>query len=183
LKGFNRTLKNRLFKYFTSYNTLSYLPILDNLVNSYNNTIHRSIGLAPNKVTKQNEKKVWDFQYKKYLKQYIRNKYKFELGDYVRISKLHRIFRKGYLPSYQEEYFKIYDRLGTKPETYKLIDMNGEILQGSFYTEELQKIIPGRAKYKILKTRIKKGIKEHLVHYIGQPGNFDVWIQNKDLKQ
>jgi hypothetical protein len=183
VERFNRTLKNRMFKYFTAYNTRSYLPILNDLVDAYNNTRHRSIGIAPNKVTKENEKKVWNFQYKEYFKKYAGIKFKLELHDTVRISKLSKLFRKGYLPSFQEEYFKIYDRMSTVPPTYKLLDMNGEVLRGIFYEQELQKVIPERDQYKVLKTRTRKGIKEHLVHYIGHPSNFDTWILNRDLKQ
>lgn len=182
VERFNRTLKSRMYKYFTANNTRSYLPILDDLVNAYNNSVHKSIGIAPNQVTKKNEKQVWNFQYKDYLKKHIGNKFKFELNDTVRIAKLSKIFRKGYLPSFQEEYFKIQDRISSKPPTYKLLDMNGEIIQGSFYEQELQKVIPERGQFKILQTRTKKGNKEHLIHYIGHPSNFDAWILNKDLK-
>jgi len=182
VERFNRTLKSRMYKYFTANNTQSYLPILDDLVNAYNNRIHKSIGIAPNQVTKKNEKQVWNFQYKDYLKKHIGNKFKFELNDTVRIAKLSKIFRKGYLSSFQEEYFKIQDRISSKPPTYKLLDMNGEIIQGSFYEQELQKVIPERGQFKILQSRTRKGIKEHLIHYIGHPSNFDAWILNKDLK-
>ena len=43
----NRTLKSKLYRYFTAVNSLRYIDVLQDLVDSYNNTYHRSIGRAP----------------------------------------------------------------------------------------------------------------------------------------
>ena len=43
---FNRTLKTRMWKYFTAKNTLVYIDILQDIVHGYNNSYHRSIGQA-----------------------------------------------------------------------------------------------------------------------------------------
>ena len=43
----NRTLKSKLYHYFTVVNSLRYIDVLQDLVDSYNNTYHRSIGRAP----------------------------------------------------------------------------------------------------------------------------------------
>ena len=43
----NRTLKSKLYRYFTAVNSLHYIDVLQDLVDSYNNTYHRSIGRAP----------------------------------------------------------------------------------------------------------------------------------------
>ena len=42
----NRTLKSKLYRYFTAVNSLCYINILQDLVDSYNNTYHRTIGHA-----------------------------------------------------------------------------------------------------------------------------------------
>ena len=63
----NRTLKERMYRYFTIKNTLSYLPILPALLKGYNGSYHRSIGMAPEQVNTDNEKKVWDRLYAKKL--------------------------------------------------------------------------------------------------------------------
>ena len=110
-------------------------------------------------------------------------KFAFEVGDTVRISKLNRQFRKGYLPTYNEEYFVIQDRLATSPPTYKLVDHSGEVLVGVFYREELQRVIPTDGQYTILKRRKRKGSKESLVHYTGRPSNQDEWIPDRLLKK
>ena len=47
IERFNRTMKTRMYKYFTANNTLKYIDILPHLVDGYNRTVHRSIGMAP----------------------------------------------------------------------------------------------------------------------------------------
>ena len=47
IERFNCTLKTRMYHYFTIKNTLSFLPILKDLVMGYNRSYHRSIKMAP----------------------------------------------------------------------------------------------------------------------------------------
>ena len=51
VERFNRTFKNKMYRYFTAANTFRYVNVLQNLVKSYNNTYHRSIGMKPINVT------------------------------------------------------------------------------------------------------------------------------------
>ena len=67
--------------------------------------------------------------------------FKFPVGDRVRISKNQRTFRKGYLPNWTDEIFTISKRITKECPIYKLTDNSGEILEGQFYEEELQKVI------------------------------------------
>ena len=55
VERFNRTFKNKMYKYLTVKNTLTYIGVVPQLVNSYNNTYHLSIEM--------NEAKVWDILY------------------------------------------------------------------------------------------------------------------------
>ena len=47
-----------MYRYFTASNTFRYLDVLQDLVKSYNNNYHRSIGMKPINVTKLNSKQV-----------------------------------------------------------------------------------------------------------------------------
>ena len=47
VERWNKTMKERMFKYFTANNTRRYIDILDRLVQNYNNTIHSSIKMTP----------------------------------------------------------------------------------------------------------------------------------------
>ena len=137
VERFNRTFKNKMYKYFTAKTTLTYIDVLRQLVKSYNNTYHRSIKMKPTEVTKANEAKVWDTLYGSDAQKRVR--LKFQVGDRVRISKVKRMFEKSYLPNYAEEMFTIYKRFARQVPVYKLRDDAGEILEGTFYEPELQK--------------------------------------------
>ena len=89
MERFNRTLKERLYRYFTAANTLRFDDVLPELVQGYNATRHRSIGMAPQDVTWDNEEAVWKRLYGKRLKG--KKKPKFKVGDRVRLNKIHRI--------------------------------------------------------------------------------------------
>jgi transposase InsO family protein len=43
IERFNKTLKTRMYRYFTKNNTYRYLGVLDKLVQGYNNSIHSTI--------------------------------------------------------------------------------------------------------------------------------------------
>ena len=55
VERFNRTLKTKMWKYFTRRETLTYMDIIPNMVASYNRTEHRSIGIPLTEVTWANQ--------------------------------------------------------------------------------------------------------------------------------
>ena len=63
VERFNRTFKQRLYRYMTTYNTPNYLSALPALVDGYNASFHRSIGLAPREVNNDNAREVWERLY------------------------------------------------------------------------------------------------------------------------
>lgn len=137
VERFNRTLKSKMFRYFTANKTLKYIDILDKLVETYNKTPHSSLGhVPPLGVTKKNEKKIFKIQYGKYLKKKAQ-KHKYNINDKVRISVYRKQFRKGYEKNFTDEIFTIVDKLNTIPVTYKIRDSQGIILEGSMYEPEL----------------------------------------------
>ena len=50
IERFNRTLKNKMFKYFTANGTYKYIDILSSLINEYSNKKHSSTKLSPNEL-------------------------------------------------------------------------------------------------------------------------------------
>ena len=63
VERFNRTVKLRHWTYFTAQQTRHYGDILQNILDSSNNTYHREIGRAPNQVTKKDEKEILERLY------------------------------------------------------------------------------------------------------------------------
>jgi hypothetical protein len=107
---------------------------------------------------------------------------KFKVGDKVRISKMKRVFEKGYTPNWTREIFVIHQVLATNPPTFIIKDLENEIIEGTFYQSELQKIYKYDDVFKIneiIKTRtLKNGKKEYLVNWLGYPDKFNSWTQN-----
>ena len=115
---------------------ISYFDVLDyfsyfDIINKYNNTVHRSIKINPINVTSDS--------YAEYNEGYNKNDLKFRVGDHVRISKYKKIFAKGYTPNWSEELFVVSKIKNTVPRTYVISDLNGEPIFGGFYEKELQK--------------------------------------------
>ena len=127
-----RTMKERMWKYFTDNNTNHYVDILPDLVKGYNNTRHSSIKMTPVEASKKkHELTVWRTLYPDHLE--IRNiNPEFSVGDKVRISKKKKTFEKGYTTRWTEEIFTIVEVKRTSPVTYKIADLNGEEIKGSF---------------------------------------------------
>ena len=116
---FNRTLKTRMWKYFTAKNTRVYIDILQDIVHGYNNSYHRSIGQAPALVSLLNVGQVRRKLYGNSWTKLIRV-LKFKLGDQVRISKSRHTFKKGHLPSWTQEIFTVTKIIPRVPPVYRL---------------------------------------------------------------
>ena len=88
VERFNRTLKNRMWRYFTYQNRRRYLDALPALVESYNKAYHRSIGTAPERLTQTNAQEIRHRLYgKDFVKRSAQVRFEFKVGDKVRISK------------------------------------------------------------------------------------------------
>ena len=137
VERFIRSFKSRLFKIFTSKNSLNYTAIIDDVIQGLNNRYHRSIGMAPSEVNKNNQKEVHEYQYGKYLRA-RRRKPRFQIGDTVRLSRARITFRKGYLKTFTDDKYRIIDVLETNPPTYRLVDdITNEVILGTWYESEL----------------------------------------------
>ncbi|GFY78742.1 putative uncharacterized transposon-derived protein F54H12.3 [Trichonephila inaurata madagascariensis] len=136
----NRTLKTKMWKFFTEKNTKRYIDVVDKLVYSYNNTWHRSIQMTPASVTETNQSQVWENLYGKQNNKKV-NKPNYRLNDTVRISKEKLLFEKGYEQNWTREIFTIHQIIRRNPIVYKLKDLAGEVIRGTFYEQELQKVM------------------------------------------
>ena len=96
---FVKTLKNKIYKYMTLVSKNLYIDKLDDIVNEYNNTYHRTIKLKPVYVK--------DNAYIDSTKEGNDKDPKFRVNDHVRISRSKNIFAKGYTRNWSEEIFVI----------------------------------------------------------------------------
>ena len=166
---FIKTLK-KIYKYMTSVSRNVYIDKLDDIVNEYNNTYHRTIKMKP--VDVENNTYI-DFE-----KEVDDKDPKSKFGDHVRISKYKNIFAKGYTPNWSEEVFVITKVKNTVPWTYVINDLNGEEIIGTFYEKELQKT--NQKEFRIEKVIKRKGDKLY-VKWKGHDKSFNSWVDKKDL--
>ena len=91
------------------------------------------------------------------------------------------MFDKGYTPNWSEEVFTVDKIQYTNPITYKLKDLRGEDIKGSFYELELLEAEQDVFRIdKIIRRDYKK--KQALVSWKGYSDDFNSWIPIKDLK-
>jgi hypothetical protein len=176
VERWHRTILAKLYRYFTHRNTTRYVDIIQDLVNSYNNTYHSSIKTAPAHVNEHNESDVQQHLYSNVVKKGCP---KFQLGNTVRISGTKRAFAKGYRDKWSEEVFKVTKIYNTIPLTYGLSDYLGEAIKGKFYSQELQKVTKEVFRIdKVLKTRRRAGKTEYYVKWLGYPDKFNSWTDH-----
>ncbi|GFQ73124.1 uncharacterized transposon-derived protein F54H12.3 [Trichonephila clavata] len=134
--------------------------------------------MAPSQVTREVEpqifKKLYGFLEKN--PKVILNK-----GDLVRISKANKTFRRGYLPGWSDEVFRVKKVYFSHPTTFELQDLKSEAIKGRFYAEELQKISKRSDDYWRIENVLKtKGIgrkKEYYVKWQGFDERFNSWVK------
>ena len=184
IERFNRTLKEVMWKRFTAENTRNWIDMLDKLMKEYNNRFHSTIGMSPvEAIQKENYTKILQNTLDKTRSIPI-TKPKFRIGDKVRISRTKAVFEQGYLPNYSEEIYIINKAQKTIPPTYKLKDLLGEEIEGSFYEKELQK--SDQEVYRIEKVIRKKkidGVEHGLVKWSGYNEKHNQWVPVRALEK
>lgn len=183
VERFNRTLRQKLWRYFTATRRDRYIDILQDVVDSYNRSIHRTTGYAPEKVNVMNADMVWKNMYGDLLKGTKIKPPKYKIGNRVRISKAKKTFEKGYRTNWTREIFRI-SRVyrGKKIHEYNIEDLDGEAILGKFLEKELQAVHHDETQtFKIRKVLKKNPKGEILVQWEGYPDKFRSWIPKKDL--
>ncbi len=183
VERFNRTLKHKLWRYFTMKTKQNWTHVLQDVVYSYNHSVHRTLGCAPADVTAANVSEIREKVFKR--RPQSNKKSDIKVGDKVRISKVKSVFAKGYLPNWTEEIFTV-DSINrkTSPISYKLKDYHDEVIEGSFYREEIEPVIHDDDDYiveKVIRTE-KRGREEWcLVKWAGYPSTMNSWVRKSDI--
>ena len=147
-----------------------YYDVLDDIVKRYNSTWHSTIKMKP--------KDVSDNDFTEYVEESNEKDPKLKVGDRVRISKYKKVFAKGYVPNWSEKVFVVNKIKNTVPWTYKISDLNGEKIIGSFYEKELQKT--DQKEFRIEKVIRRKGDKLY-VKWKVYDNSFNSWIDKARL--
>ena len=145
VERFNRTLKEKMWRYFTAKCTFRYIDALNPITQSYNNSWHSAIQMKPVDVNVINQNIAYRNLYGHDFDTYKpitapRKAFKLSLGAKVRISRIKNVFDKGYLPNWTQETFTVTDRVYKGVPVYKLSDSSNEPILGLFYTSELLEV-------------------------------------------
>ena len=179
IERFNRSLRELMMKEFVKNNNTVWYNILPKLLKIYNNRFHSTIKMKPTQVNKNNEKYIKEniYTYNKTSKNP-----KFKIRDLVRISlKRRNLFDK---PSgnikWSEELFKIHSINRSNVITYKIKDLNDEIIKGIFYEKELQKT-KNTSEVHIIEKIIWRNKNKYLVKWRNYSNDFNSWIDKDDI--
>ena len=149
VERFNRTLKEKMWRYFTHVGNYRWIDVLQDFVRAYNNAPHRSLNkgrLTPTEASQNRNVGMLRRKQERMEPQSVTRRNpsllpKLAVGDYVRLSKAKKVFDKGYLPNWTEEVFQVVRIIKKfKPIQYKVQDWSRNVIDGSFYRGELQKV-------------------------------------------
>jgi len=110
----HRTIRDRLYKYFTYKYTSRYIDVLPKFVRAYNDTVQSTTGMAPSRVTDSDVRAILN---KMEAKRRLVAKFKFSVGQHVRISKEKMKFAKSGEQNFSTEIFRITKVIERRPPT------------------------------------------------------------------
>ena len=111
-----KTLKHKLFRYIMKNRTQRYIDVLQDILHSYNHTLHRSLGATPASITevKEGESRLQQYllrrgrtKWSTMPKKKVRKIYKFKINQTVRLSHVRSVFDREYSQKWTGEIFKI----------------------------------------------------------------------------
>jgi transposase InsO family protein len=184
VERFNRTLREKLNRYFTHKGNKTWYTVLPTIIETYNYNKHRGINQR-RPVDVNNGKDVydvWEEQEHKAFQRSNKGAATLPLMTYVRISRIAKgPFNKNFDQNWSEEVFRVIacdDKV--KPTMYVIQDLNDNIVQGKFYRDELQDIGPTPPSVfrieRILRTKGKGKTKQYFVKWHGYDSTYNSWI-------
>lgn len=139
VERFNRTLRSRIGRFYTANKTFRYIGKLQQFVNAYNNSFHRSINTTPNLAAAGDQRKLYRHLYMK--DSFTQRSFKLKVGDYVLLLKKKSTFDKESWHRWNNERFIVTRRaMQQGVPVYWLRDLDGEEIHGFFYETEIQTV-------------------------------------------
>ncbi|XP_055388003.1 uncharacterized protein LOC129616405 [Condylostylus longicornis] len=140
IERFNRTLKEKMFKFFTESSSKRYIDILPQLVKSYNVSVHSTTKFRPAEVQPKHTTEIYN-NFKKRFKKDPKLFVDIFVGDLVRVRRKKATFEHGYTEKWTKEIFIVDKVINREPyPLFVLHDLKGKEINGRFYYQELQKV-------------------------------------------
>ena len=189
---FNKTIKEQLSHFMMYYNTNRWIDDLQQIVYSYNNARHSSLGTSPLQVMYMDQSQLedlWQRQYGKLsdkgaaqLERDLSRGYK--VGDLVHVTHSKATFEKGFRPRWQREVFKVIGSKYMKERlVYKLEDLRDEEIKGWFYPEMLRPHIGAYNRAQVIQKVNKRTRQGVNVKYLGWADKFNETLPLEDYNR
>ena len=177
---FIRTLKSRMYRMFRNRVDTRYIDKLQDLVHSYNHSIHSAHGMRPVDVTQDNSLLV----YNRLRSKLRRRKPKYAVGQHVRISVAKSIFTKGYEYRFTEQLYVITKVIPHLIPMYEVKDLQDEPIKGKFYESELSLVrnADNLQKEFVVDKVLKETKKRYFVSWVGYGPEHNSWIDKNALR-
>ena len=190
VERFNRTLRERLNRYFTHTGKKVWHNVLSTIIDTYNKTKHKGLynNLSPLQVTKENEHIQWLHQQKQDGEERIRKSNHIKLFDYVRVSHAKGPFLKNFDQNWSDEVFQVV-AIDTKdkPVMYIIKDTLDQVISGKFYGEELQTLGDKPPQVyrieRVIKSKGKDKDKQYYVKWVGYSSQHNSWVDANDINK
>ena len=176
-----KSIKTKIYRYFAYKQSYRDIDKLQRFAKGYNNTIHSSIDMPPAQVNKIKEETVcistFLANHKKGPTKFKHFRFRFKIGDRVRITHLGNIFTRQYDDKWTGGIFAIAQRFWRQGvPVYRIKDYNGEYIKGTFFQSELQNIAVKNSNLwkveKVLRTKGTGQNKQYLVKWLQWPSKF-----------
>ena len=185
-----RSLKAKLFRFITHSRSESYHDKLDNIVESYNFSPHLGLlGLTPVDAHLLVARQEIDSLLNRINISHIRKSksvvLKLSPGTVVRITSTRKTFARGFHQKATTELFKV-KSVNEKfyPVTYKIEDLEGNPVEGTFYIQELVRARDTGVYFvKIIKKKKINGKLKYLVSWPDYPNASNEWKTKRELQK
>jgi hypothetical protein len=177
-----RIIKHRLYRYFSEMNTENWVDAVGDIVHAINHSVCRVTGLRPVDITRGNADAVWQRLYGTAVEDSRRGGGKkfFKKDDAVRLALDKPVFRKGTLPTFTDEIFRVDQAVDQQdPMHYYLRDHKGERIKGRVYGPEMTRTREDEETTYRIERVLRRAKGKALVKYIGYPDTY--WIDESQF--
>jgi hypothetical protein len=184
-----RTVREKLRRYFCEHNTGCWISVIAQIADNINNTVHTVTKRRPADVNHKNAEELWQELYAGERQTFQAPKVQaskspFAQGATVRIAHDRLAFTKN-RNRYSDEIYIVKKVCSERvPVVYLLEDLQHKPLRGYFYAAELCAVDLSKTEWRVervLRTRTRNNICEHLVRWTGHSKVHDSWVSEQDL--
>lgn len=185
----NKSVKEMTNKLFTHRQSYDWVSNFQDILKTYNNTVHSSIKMKPIDVSKENQKEVLHTLYgfiwaKDNLTFSHQKRQKFQINDTVRLSKVTDVFKKGFEGYWTDKVFKVSGYQKRIPfDVYEISDLDTNKKVGMFYAHELNPARIAKDTYWRIEKILKKKFDKKKLMYLVKFMNYEtpMWIQASQM--